>query len=139
MKTDINIIINEESPANLGFDISTFFKSILKEKAIEMGTFELNFVSIQSIQSIHQHYLSDPSHTDIISFHLGDNPLVADIYICHQVARENAIEHQFSYDKEIQLLLIHGLLHCIGYDDLNPIDYERMNAEQHRLLEKYHV
>lgn len=126
--------MTQSVPAEVSFDISDFFQKILKNKEIESGLFDISFVSVEMICELHQAHLSDPSPTDIITFHLSDAPLSVDLYICPEIAKKNAQTHQFTYDNEIKLLLIHGLLHCIGFDDLSEFEYDIMNTEQHRIL-----
>ena len=57
-----------------------------------------------------------------------------DIYISLEQALINSNENNFS--NEIKLLIIHGILHTIGYNDNNKSNMREMNLEQNRLLEK---
>ena len=74
--------------------------------------------------------------TDVITFALGVDPagtMRADIYICTDVAREQARVHGVSVREETQRLVIHGLLHACGYD--HPVDESRTTSPMWRRQE----
>ena len=89
----------------------------------------------ETIVSINQQYLDRGYATDIISFNLGDieNP-IGDIYIGYEVAKANAIQHQQTFEDEIKLLFVHGILHLLDYRDYTDTEKAIMYKEQERLL-----
>ena len=76
----------------------------------------------------------------------GDSPpepddlpiLLGDVVICPTVAATNAPEHAGTYDDEIALLLVHGILHLLGMDHLDDEEAEEMEARERDLLAKFH-
>jgi probable rRNA maturation factor len=79
------------------------------------------------MSAYHEKYLGEPGPTDVLSFPMdelrppadGEEPaagLLGDIVLCPEVADRQAREHQRSTSEEAEYLLVHGLLHLLGYD-----------------------
>jgi probable rRNA maturation factor len=64
--------------------------------------------------------------------------LVGDIVICPSVASRNSIEHECSFDDEIALLVVHGVLHLRGWDHVIDEEAERMEARERDLLGRHY-
>ena len=62
--------------------------------------------------------------------------LIGDIVICPEVAWHNAPSHTGSFDDEIALLLVHGILHLLGMDHERPDEAEAMEAREQELLDE---
>jgi probable rRNA maturation factor len=79
--------------------------------------------------------------TDVLAFPMDDpaNPMpgpfvVGDVVICPEVAGEQARSAGHSLNDELALLLVHGILHCLGRDHATPAEERAMFAEQADLL-----
>jgi probable rRNA maturation factor len=69
----------------------------------------------------------------------GDPPLLlGDVVVCPAVARRNAVEHARTYDDEVALLVVHGILHVLGHDHAEPAEEAAMQAKERELLGLYH-
>lgn len=69
----------------------------------------------------------------------GDPPLLlGDVVVCPAVARRNAVEHARTYDDEVALLVVHGILHVLGHDHADPEEEAAMQAKERELLGLYH-
>jgi probable rRNA maturation factor len=69
----------------------------------------------------------------------GDAPLLlGDVVICPAVAARNAPEHAGSYDDEMALLLVHGILHLLGMDHEIEQEAEEMESRERHLLRAHH-
>ena len=71
---------------------------------------------------------------------IEDEPplLLGDVVICPEVATRNAAEHDNTYDDEVALLIVHGILHLMGMDHEHDDEAEVMEARERELLEKFH-
>jgi probable rRNA maturation factor len=129
------ITINHAYPFNLSFNIEQFILAVCHEKEIKHGQLEFSFVDEKTIIKLNKTHLQHNHDTDTLSFNLGtiQSP-DSDIYICIPVAKKNAPSFNNSFEKELQLLIIHTLLHTIGYTDCTPKEKEKMDKEQHRIL-----
>ena len=64
--------------------------------------------------------------------------LLGDVVVCPAVAARQAPEHAGSYDDEIALLVVHGVLHVLGMDHADPEEAAAMQARERELLDRYH-
>ncbi len=62
--------------------------------------------------------------------------LIGSIVICEKRAREQAEEYGHSYDRELHYLLIHGVMHCLGYDHITDEDRAQMREREELVLQK---
>ena len=85
----------------------------------------------------HEKYLGEPGPTDVLSFpmdelrppHDDEDPpagLLGDIVLCPAVTGRQAQQHNRSADAEAEYLLVHGLLHLLGYDHADPDEKTEM-------------
>ena len=58
--------------------------------------------------------------------------------MCPSVAAANAPSHAGTYDDEIALLVVHGILHVLGMDHADPEEAATMQAKERSLLERFH-
>ena len=69
----------------------------------------------------------------------GDLPLLlGDVVVCPAVAERQAPDHAGSYDDELALLVVHGVLHVLGHDHAEPDETAVMQARERALLEQFH-
>ncbi|MGK2947315.1 MAG: rRNA maturation RNase YbeY [Acidimicrobiales bacterium] len=64
--------------------------------------------------------------------------LLGDVVVCPAVAHRQAPEHAGSYDDELALLVVHGVLHVLGMDHADPEEASAMQACERDLLDRYH-
>lgn len=96
------------------------------------------FCSDAFLHSINQEYLNHDTLTDIITFDLRDDsnelPIEADIFISVDRISENSKELNQSFDQELGRVMIHGLLHLLGFGDKTKKEKEVMRAEEGKAL-----
>ena len=97
------------------------------------------FVSGAEIRRINNKYLQKDHATDVLSFGYDDETvdgrnLLGDIVISPEVSARNAAEFHVHPDKEVKKLLIHGILHLLGYD--HETDNGYMQRMQNRLIRR---
>ncbi|MCX8105352.1 MAG: rRNA maturation RNase YbeY [Ignavibacterium album] len=119
--------------------IHNFIKFILEDFELSLNSLELNFIKASKIKEINKIYLSHDYSTDIITFNYSENKSVIDgeIFISVDDAAENAKKYKVKYIEEIARLIIHGILHLIGFDDLKSGQRKKMKIQENRLLKKY--
>jgi probable rRNA maturation factor len=94
-------------------------------------------VDEDTMSAYHEKYLGEPGPTDVLSFPMdelrppddGEEPpvgLLGDIVLCPAMTQRQAQEHQRSASEEAEYLLVHGLLHLLGYDHSNPEEEAEM-------------
>lgn len=64
--------------------------------------------------------------------------LLGDVVVCPAVAQRQAADHAGTFDDELALLVVHGVLHVLGYDHAEPEEAAAMRARERTLLEQHH-
>lgn len=111
---------------------------------------ELSIVLVDedTMSAYHQKYMDEPGPTDVLSFPMDelrppaedeDPPvgLLGDIVLCPAVTARQAAEHGRTPDAEAEYLLVHGLLHLLGYDHATAEERIEMFALKDGLLEDW--
>jgi probable rRNA maturation factor len=85
---------------------------------------------------LHERYSGCLSTTDVLTFPTSapGEPIEVDIAVNADEARRQADERGHPLRDELLLYALHGLLHCAGYDDHTPADFEAMHAAEDRIL-----
>jgi probable rRNA maturation factor len=114
------------------------------------------FVDEDEIAELNEEHMGESGPTDVLSFPLDDSDeepfvegmplLLGDVFICPAVAARNAPAHPGSHeamhhgtvDDELALLVVHGVLHILGYDHADPDEAAAMQARERNLLSSYH-
>jgi len=96
--------------------IRSLVKEVLAYLGVNHSEVSFYFVAQKKICALHEQFFQDPSPTDCISFPI-DNEHLGEIFICPKAAL--TFDEKNPY-REIALYMIHGILHCLGFDDLEP-------------------
>ena len=107
-----------DSPANDGGVLS------------DLEEVEISIVSDEVIAQVHVDFMDIPGATDVITFAHGE------IVISAETAQEYGAEFGNSFEKELMLYMIHGLLHLAGHEDADPEERRVMEEIQTRILEQ---
>lgn len=99
-------------------------KNVMKHEKIKNANFSIVFVSNEKIQELNKNYRNIDRITDVLSFAFEDNEdivynntrFLGEIFICISRMKEQAKEYGHSETRELAFLVVHGLLHLLGYD-----------------------
>jgi rRNA maturation RNase YbeY len=120
-------------------------RAVLRAERIPDARLSIAFVDNRRIARLNRRHLAHRGPTDVISFALGraspNDSLSGDIYIAPDMARRNAIAHRVPIREELTRLVVHGVLHVIGFDHPNGDDRSNspMWREQERLVRSLSV
>ena len=104
------------------------------------GECRVRIVGDAEMARLHGEHLDDPTTTDVLTFDLSGGgsirtrELDVDLVLCLDAATRQAGELGHEPRRELLLYLVHGLLHCLGHDDTDEQSFERMHAEEDRVL-----
>lgn len=100
-----------------------------------IGNISIIFCSDNYVLDINQKYLQHDYFTDIITFDYceGDR-LSGDLFISVDSVRENSLEFGTEFKDELNRVIIHGLLHLVGYDDHTEKDIKLMRSKENYYL-----
>ncbi|MDK3159614.1 rRNA maturation RNase YbeY [Kamptonema cortianum] len=105
---------------------------ILDLQPIPHGELEIALVDDAQIARIHEEFMNDPTPTDIITFPLGAD--CAQLVISLETCARQALEFGNSFENELTLYMIHGVLHLAGYDDRTPAQIAQMRAMENEVM-----
>lgn len=101
---------------------------------------ELNFIfcSDEYLLEMNVSYLNHDTLTDIITFDNSDeaNKITGDIFISIERVIENAKKFEVVFEDELHRVMVHGVLHLIGYKDKKKEEKEKMRAKENYYLNK---
>ncbi len=98
-----------------------WLKMVAGSEIRSIGDINIIFCSDNYILDVNLRYLGHDYFTDIITFDYREGKkLSGDMFISVDSVRENALEYGVEFDDELHRVMVHGLLHLIGYDDHTP-------------------
>jgi rRNA maturation RNase YbeY len=103
---------------------------------------ELNYIFCDDdyLLKINQDYLQHDYLTDIITFdYVSGKNVSGDLYISIDRVKENAKEFNVSFDNELKRVMIHGVLHLMGYSDKTEAATVEMRAKEEEKIKLFHV
>ena len=106
---------------------------------LRMFNAELSIVLVtsQRMKIINAHYLKHNFSTDILTFDyrsLKANDFQVEIIICPSKAAQNAVVYKTTIEEEIDLYVVHGLLHLAGYNDHSSRDIKRIRSKEKEII-----
>lgn len=108
-----------------------WLKTVAESEIRRLGDINVIFCSDHYILDVNMKYLQHDYFTDIITFDYceGDR-LSGDLFISIDSVRENAIEYGTEFEDELHRVIVHGVLHLIGYDDHSKEEIAQMRAKE---------
>ncbi|MFP5317353.1 MAG: rRNA maturation RNase YbeY [Acidimicrobiia bacterium] len=122
------------------------------------------FVDEEAMAQLNKRFLGKEGPTDVLAFPIDDDvyeggrlpdslgpagpaddyepsdlpTLLGDVVICPAVARRNAPDHAGTYEDELALLVVHGILHLLGMDHVDDEEAKAMERREQELLAQFH-
>ena len=105
----------------------------------------ITMIDTAQMEALHVEWMDEPGATDILSFPMdelrpSDEPVagvLGDIVICPEFVEADEQGHGMALSERIEFLLVHGMLHLIGYDHVTQEEYDAMFAFQDELLAQW--
>lgn len=140
-----NVDIKIEDLENRIDEIATY---IVKEERKNEYNKKDYYISIlitnnESIKEINKEYRKKDTPTDVISFayneteNIGEIEVIGDIIISYERVLEQAKDYNHSIEREFYYVLVHGLLHILGYDHIENEDRIKMREKEEFYLTKF--
>jgi probable rRNA maturation factor len=97
------------------------------------------FVTPEHIRQLNARFAGDDYATDVLAFPLmegneDDSWMLGDVVVCPEIAGENATRLGHPLSHEIETVVVHGILHLLGYDHQGPEDKKRMDDRVAELI-----
>lgn len=111
---------------------------VLRNEATGVAGLNIVFVNDKETTRLHRKFFHHHYTTDVISFRLDDNArrrrVEGEVYVNIDQARRQAKTYNVSVGNEVRRLVIHGILHLVGYDDNTTINKKIMRSLEDKYL-----
>ncbi len=115
---------------------NAWLKLVAESEVRKLGNINIIFCSDNYILDVNMKYLQHDYFTDIITFdYCEGNVLSGDLFISVDSVRENSVFFKTEFADELNRVIVHGILHLIGYDDHTPEDQKIMREKENYYLE----
>ena len=123
--------------------------AVLRDEGVGRGELGLRFVDPTAMSELNSSHMGSPGPTDVLAFPIDgargsvhppeQMPLLGDVVVCPAYAADQAPDHaggghDGSLGDELALLVVHGVLHVLGYDHQSDADAVAMQARERQLL-----
>ncbi|MBA4312615.1 MAG: rRNA maturation RNase YbeY [Chlorobiaceae bacterium] len=111
---------------------------VLKNEMRHNAEINIIFINDSMMIEMNRKYLHHDYPTDVLCFLLNEtkNLLDGEVYINIDQARRQALEYLATYREEYARLIIHGVLHLVGYEDATKKERKRMTALENNYISK---
>ena len=112
-----------------------WLRLVAESEIRRLGDISIIFCSDNYILDVNMKYLQHDYFTDIITFDYCEGDTVSgDLFISVDSVRENASFYGTEFKDELNRVIVHGVLHLIGYDDHTEEDTKQMRAKENYYL-----
>lgn len=120
--------------------ISDWLSQVILSESKKEGDINYIFCDDEYLHKINVEYLDHDTLTDIISFDYSvGNELHGDIFVSVERVADNAKDFEVSFDDELKRVLVHGILHYVGYKDKSEDDELKMRQKEEEKIAMFHV
>lgn len=103
----------------------------------EVGELNYIFLNDERLLKMNQEYLGHDTLTDIITFDYCENEYISgDIFISVERVEQNAEKFEVLFEEELKRVMIHGVLHLLGFNDKTAKEKEKMRDLENRCIQK---
>ncbi|HCQ29002.1 MAG TPA: rRNA maturation RNase YbeY [Flavobacteriales bacterium] len=129
--SEINYFFEDIDSFEIPDNISHWIKNTITSEGKTLGNLNYIFCSDNYILEINKQYLNHNYFTDIITFnYCKDNVVSGDIFISVDTVKSNAKEYKQDYNNELNRVIIHGVLHLLGYNDKSETELFEMRQKE---------
>lgn len=115
--------------------IRLLISDIIENAGKNAGDINVIITNDENLRKINVQFLEHDYYTDVITFNYNEKDLInGEIYISADTVRENSKEYEVTFNSELTRVIIHGVLHLIGFDDkTDELRSEMRGHEDHWL------
>jgi probable rRNA maturation factor len=138
------VTVDEEIGAAINGDrLEALADAVMDAEGLPPGELGVVVTDDETIRELNREYAGDDTPTDVLAFSLREGEEFAspdgvlrlgEVIISYPTAQRQAAEADIPVEEEIDHLLVHGVLHLLGYDHAEPAEEERMRARERELL-----
>lgn len=128
---DVEFILETEK-------VSDWIVSVVESYNNEIDELNIVFCTDEYLLEMNKEHLQHDYYTDIITFPYQDDPISADLFISYERVQDNAITYKVSTEHELLRVIIHGILHLLGFSDKKEEDQLKMRELEEEAISKFY-
>lgn len=119
--------------------VKRWLKFVIESEGFVLNQLNYIFCSDEYLLNMNREHLQHDYYTDIITFDTSDDEkhVEGEIYISTDRVRENANEMSIVFDDELRRVIVHGVLHLVGYTDENDSTKAKMRSKEDFYLKNF--
>jgi probable rRNA maturation factor len=138
------LIVNESTHSVPRQFLESWMKGLAKElkkrkvidSTVVLKEVTLVFLDLKPAQKVNKQFRGKNYATDVLSFDSMDQLSLGELIVCPEVLKRQAKDHKLTYQKELGYMVLHGVLHLLGYDhELGPKEAKEMFDLQDSVFE----
>lgn len=119
--------------------IKRWVKNIIIQQEAKLGDINIIFCSDEYLLDVNKKHLNHDYYTDIITFNYNTNTINGDLFISIDRVFENADNENVSRETEILRVIIHGILHLLGFNDKTKKEKQIIREKENESLKLYNI
>ena len=137
---NIDFVYNTDFKLDNEPEISSWIAAFCQTENTSVNSLVFAFFSDEDLKSLNIKHLSQDYYTDVISFDESkNNSLMGNIAISVERVADNATKYSVSFEEELRRVMIHGVLHFMGYNDSNESETNTIRKKEDYALSMFHV
>lgn len=115
---------------------SKWLKAVAENEDKKIGDISVIFCSDSYLLDINKRFLQHDYYTDIITFDYCEGKILSgDLFISVDSVRANSEYYKTDFEEELNRVIVHGVLHLIGFDDHKDDDIKMMRSKENNCLD----
>ena len=137
---NIHFVYNIDFKLDNEEEISSWITAFCQTENTSVDSLVFAFFSDEDLKTLNIKHLSQDYYTDVISFDESkNNSLNGNIAISVERVADNASKYSVSFEEELRRVMIHGVLHFMGYNDSNENEITVIRKKENYALSMFHV
>ena len=137
---NIDFVYNTDFKLDNEAEISSWITAFCQTENTSVDSIVFAFFSDEDLKTLNIKHLSHDYYTDVISFDESkNNSLNGNIAISVERVADNASKYSVSFEEELRRVMIHGVLHFMGYNDSNENETKAIRNKEDYALSMFHV
>ena len=136
----IDFVYNTDFELSNKEQVSDWVLRVINSKGYKLGNLVYAFFNDEDLKDLNIRFLSHDYYTDVISFdETADQVVSGNIAISVDRVKENATQIGVDFEEELRRVMIHGVLHFIGFNDKTSSEKKEIREQEALALSMFHV
>ena len=129
---EVSIFYDHPTPPIIENNLKSLCREVLISEGFEKYSLSIIFVDDEKLKKMKKKYFNQDLYTDVIAFNLSDDKskLDGEIYISFDAIKINSELYKTNINNELQRIVVHGILHLMGYEDNTKDKKEEMTKTE---------